>query len=273
MADIADAIKLVQATTMAGDVCRALGEDGEIPFAIIPQTHKVESLEKLAYSRYRYAPIRKQQRPVFRDSGSFCEYWVLFSDENSRCFADRDTDSFMAVLDYHYAADGAPRWCEHVATLALRKSEEWQLWRSKNGARMTQVEMAQFIEDNSIDIVDPKPTEMIDVARQLEAKIEVNFESGIRLSSGRQQLVFQEEIKASVGRGQMEVPEAFTLELPVYEGLAPARIVARFRYRIASGKLTMWYDLLRPARTERDAYAQVAGMIKTTCGQVFNGKP
>ncbi len=263
---LADAIALGKVIADPKDV-------GGIKFAIIPADHKVESLEKLQFTDYAPHPHRKKSSVVVQDVASFLEYWGLYCDENSIVFGDREKDSLVASLDYHCAGEGPARWRQHWCTLALRRSEEWKTWTEKNGTKMSQAEMAMFIEDNAPDVVQPSAATMMDVARNLEAKATVDFDSAIRLENGQTRLTYKEEIKGTYGTGQMPIPESFTLSIPVYDGHAKVNVVARLRYRLSSGKLTLWYDLLRHKAHERDAFAGVVEQVRQTCGKVLIGKP
>jgi hypothetical protein len=69
------------------------------------------------------------------------------------------------------------------------------------------------------------------------------------------------------------VPETFALGIAVFEGGDRYHVEARLRYRIADGgKMTMWYDLLRPHKVLEDALSFVWKAIEAELGmQVLNG--
>ncbi len=144
----------------------------------------------------------------------------------------------------------------------------------KNGKREAQMEFAEFIEDNAPDIVEPDSATMLEVARDLSAKTDVDFASAIRLQNGQVQFKYSEQIKGTYGSGNLDVPERFTISIPVHIGSERVGITARLRYRIASGKLTFWYDLLRADMIERNAFLAVRKAIGDTLGvTVINGAP
>lgn len=246
---------------------------GGIKFAVIPADHKVESLEKLQFTDYAPRPHRMKGSVVVHNVESFLDYWKLYSDEDSAVFGNRDNNALLACMDYHEAEGGDPRWKQHWCTLDLKLSEEWKIWNEKNGAKLSQADMATFIEDNAPDVVRPDAATMMEVARTLEAKQSADFDSAIRLDNGQTQFTYKEEIKGSFGTGKLPIPEAFAISIPVYEGQPRIEILARLRYRIVQGKLTLWYDLLRPKMHHRDAFLAVLAQVKETCGRVFIGKP
>lgn len=228
---------------------------GGLPFAVIPNDCKLQDLSALVHHE---RPQRIKGTVRVSDALSFCDYYTLFSDPNSRVFADEGGARIVAVLDYHAAGEGnAPRWCEHRVDLTLAVSREWGVWIGKSGARLSQQDFAEFLEDNTPDIIKPDAAVMLDVAKTLTAKIDVDFASAIRLNNGAVQFKYTEQVKATYGSGTVEVPESFVISVPVYRGSDPVQITARLRYRIASGKLTFWYDLLRADAAMRDAFGLV----------------
>ena len=69
------------------------------------------------------------------------------------------------------------------------------------------------------------------------------------------------------------MPEVFALGVPVFENGDRYRVEARLRYRIADGgKLTLWYDLLRPHKILEDAMRFQWKAIEAALGvTVLNG--
>ena len=229
------------------------------------------------HSQYAPTPVRISQKVEVRDAASFLAYWGLYSDANSRAFANRDTNQVVAILDYHEvgteAVEQSPRWGVHSLTLQLRYTEEWETWTKKNGEQMTQAEFAEFIEDNGPDIIEPKAAAMYEMASNLQAKREVEFAQAVQLSNGQTQFAYREEIKGTWGNGTVQVPTAFKIAIPVYEGQRAVEIMARLRYRINGGKLAMWYQLLHIDRQEREAFESIVRTLRGDGRSVFIGKP
>jgi uncharacterized protein YfdQ (DUF2303 family) len=249
---------------------------GGVNYAVIPSDSKIQSLEMFQHSDYAERPHRKKGTVKVLDAASFIEYYGLFSDEHSRVFADETKSRVLAVLDYHGTGENAPRWGQHRLTLDLRYSEEWAAWTGRNGQarKMTQVEFAEFMEDNAPDIVNPNAATMLEMARTLQAKTDVDFSSAVRLNNGQVQLKYTEQIKGTYGNGNVDIPEEFTIAIPVYVGTPRVTIRARLRYRLVSGKLFIWYDLLRPSDVERNAFIGVLDTIKDGLKvNVINGEP
>ncbi len=229
------------------------------------------------HTNFAVRPVRVTQAVEVRDAASFLAYWGLYSDANSRAFADRDHNKIVAILDYHEAANEATeqyaRWCKHQVTLQLRYTEEWETWTKKNGEQMSQADFAEFIEDNGPDIIEPKAAAMYEMASNLQAKRDVQFAQAVQLSNGQTQFAYREEINGTWGSDKLQVPTAFKILIPVYEGQKPVEIIARLRYRINGGKLAMWYQLLHVDRQEREAFESIVQTLRGDGRSVFIGKP
>ncbi len=251
-----------------------VAKEGGIPFAVIPSDCKVQPLSDLLYNEHNATPERVKGTAKVLDADSFCAYYTLFNDPNSRVFADETSDRILAVLDYHAAGEGTPRWGQHRLDLTLRHSEEWKTWTGKNAARQTQTDFAEFIESNAPDIVSPDGATMLEVARDISAKTDGDFGSAIRMANGSVQFKYSEQVKGTFGAGNLEVPEKFIIAIPVHIGSDRVQLTARLRYRINSGKLTFWYDLHRADAVERLAFATVHAKISDTLKiTIINGTP
>jgi len=229
-------------------------------FAVVPEGYSLTDLEQ-----FKDAPRRIKTRIELRSAQSFCDYVIKFAADGASVFCDLKGQTFTAVLDYH-VDDSTPAWAGHKATYTCPIDSRWKTWTGRNGKQMSQVEFAQFIEDNLPDIVHPAGTDMLTISRNLQAKKKVDFKSDQNLSNGDIQFTYNETTTGTAG--QLEIPQEFTLGIPVYEGGAPYEVKARLRYRISEGKLTMWYDLVRPERMEEDAFKETAANIKQQCSGV-----
>lgn len=242
---------------------------------IVLPNGSVQDLGDIA-EKYAATPRRKKAAPFFQDIGSFVGYWSLHERPESVIFGDADDCAFAAILDYHGSGTDTPAgWCDHRASFSLVKTPEWETWLGKNGVKnaMNQVQFAEFIEDNTPDIFKPEGTTkpdaaaMLETARELEAKGDMQFVSHVRLSDGRQQFTYNETTSATVGKGKMDVPEEFVIRLVPYVGSSAVQITARLRFRIKDGKLVFWYDLLRPHKVREDAFASALARVEQETGQ------
>ena len=230
---------------------------------------------ELIFNDHADRPERIKANVQVLDVPSFVHYYQTFGDEESGVFADEVGLRVTAVLDYHQNipdADGKARWGQHRVVLALRHSEEWLRWSGSNNKQMTQQQFAEFLEQNGMDITDPKPANIRDVAESLNATSEVEFGAGVRMNDGQVRFKYSETIKATVGAGQLAVPDRFTLTIPAFIGGERVDLGALLRFRVKEGKLTFWYTLVRPEEVVRKAFAgardQVAKALEIT---IING--
>ena len=216
--------------------------------------------------RHLEAPRRIAARASFYECASFCAYinahrrpgfTTLFG------VATETSAGFSAVIDYHgAAAAGAavPAWCEHVAGLTMQITPEWARWMNKNAQFMPQQAFAEHIEDNLLDIIDPSPAELLEVAQGLSGMKNVSFKSGRNLRDGAIKLEYVEQIEISGSTTRRDsttrVPATFRLGIVPYIGAAGVEIEARLRFRIGNdGSLSFAYVLNRPYKVIETAFA------------------
>ena len=246
-------------------------EEGAKPFVIVPEGCEVRELED-----HLQQPIRKTGTIKVRDVDSFIAVVKAQASESTVLYRTVEPAKFVAVFNDHGKVDGTgPGWGDHRAVYDCPQSPEWRAWKGADKRQMTQADFAQFIEDNLPDIVEPKAADMLEVSRTLQAKKKVNFASGIRLDNGQQQFTYEEQIDGRAGgKGQINVPEVFTIGVPVFENGPRYAVRARLRYRISdAGALTMWLDLERPHKIIEDAVAELKKTIEEATGRTtINGE-
>ena len=233
--------------------------------------------------KYADAPLRKTASVSIQDIGSFVEYWKQHEQDSSVIFGDPVACTFTAIFDYHGAGpERAAGFCQHRTGFGLVMTPEWSTWLSNNGngRKKGQQQFAEFIEDNAPDIFRPEGSKlpdaagMLETARELQAKGDMQFVSSVRLSDGKQQFTYNENSNATVGKGNMSVPEEFMIRLVPYVGAEVVQVTARLRFRIIEGKLTFWYDLLRPHKVQEEAFSAALKRVQKESGKsVFIGKP
>lgn len=266
MTDTASAVEAIEALTLRSQAPRFAAADSRIPFVIHGDDQTVTDLEKLLP-----APTRSRGTTTLRDEASFCAFVTLNKNASTIVYGNKYPPRFEAIFNDHTPA-GGPGWQDHSAVYPCPLSIEWQKWSGSDGKQMKQADFARFIEDNSIDCRAPDSATMIEISRTLEAKKKVNFASGVRLSNGENELTFEETITGTASKGKLQIPETFTIGIPVLEGGDVYEVTARLRYRIGDGTLTMWYDLVRPHKVMEDAANLLWARIEKALGvTIFNG--
>jgi uncharacterized protein YfdQ (DUF2303 family) len=230
----------------------------------------------LTGDQYRDFPRRKAGTVTVRNVASFERYYAKHSDDSSEVYADLDEATFTAVLDAHGPDD--PRWERHRLVLRLEHGLPWKTWTSRDRQWMTQMDFAEFVEDNARDVApgeEVSAADLLEVAQSFQAHTKVNFQQGTRLATGQTQLTYSETIEAKAGsRGEILIPPAFKLAIVPFEDCAPRVLGARFRYRLSNGDLRLGYFLDDPARVAREAVAEVASVLAATCEiAIMQGRP
>lgn len=268
-----------QAIQKIADMARSgmgpqMAPGANVPFVLVPLGYKAEVMPELIWNDHAPKPERIKGNVTVLDPGSFTQYYTLFNDPNSRVFADETTLKVLAVLDYHGAGEGSPRWGQHRLTLGLRQSEEWKIWAGHSNKQMTQQSFAEFLEQNSLDVTKPTPADMMEIASDLQATTEVEFGSGLRQQDGQVRFKYTEAVRATVGGGQVSVPERFTIQIPAFVGGERVPMDALLRFRVKEGKLTFWYTLVRPEEVIRNAFIEARNAIAKDLGiTIINGVP
>lgn len=253
-----------------------------VPMVLLPEGYTAHNMENLLA-----APARKKGTVVLNDAESFVAVVNDQKDQNTRLFSTIEPPTFTAVFNHTAAGTG---WGDHRAHYATPLAPEWKAWLGMDGKKTNQVDLAQFIENNLIDVVyidkdaagaaagevgSPDGATLLEVCRTLEAKKKVDFKSAIRLADGSTQFTYDEDVSGSARQGQLAVPEQFSLGIPVFENGAKYRVDVRLRYRIADGgQLTMWLELIRPHKTIEHAVKELRESIAAaTALQILNGSP
>ena len=228
--------------------------------AIVPNSHRVEDV-----TDPHLLPPRIDQRLTVDDVDSLSRYVNRFATDRSVILADYDSLSITARLDYHGANDddfeplGAGAGL-HVARLALRESEEFKRWNAMAGQLHSQAAFAEFLEENAIDLSSPAPSDMIEIARDLEAAQGINFKSGNRLQTGDRTFVYETETHV---KGDIKVPTEITLCMPLFEGEGAVLVNAAFRFRPQSDGLKMGFVWRRVEFLRREVFQQMAQKVAT----------
>lgn len=214
-------------------------------FATLPDGYGIHDLEG-----FGDIPRRARGNYTFREVASLGAYLTRYGDANAVAFADWRARTIMAVLDYH-EPNGSPAFGEHRARFVAQRTSDWDAWRAANDKPQGQVAFGRFLEENARVIVEPDAANIVEVCMNLDAVKRVTFQSAVRLSDGYRQIKYVEENDT---KGGIRVPEAFVINVAVFEGQEPQRIPIRLRYRIDEGKLAMWVTIDNLDETERLAF-------------------
>ena len=264
-----------------------------IPLAVMPQgdgRFSIASVKALV-DEYRTAPERRKGTASALTLESFIALVNRHKDGGSAIFADflDNRPSMTAVVDYH-DLENLPRYGEHRIKYVFPLSEEWQAWIGSNKRQMSQVDWAAFIENHMRDLTAPTdqetaegkmffeqqpavPTRIIALSRGLEILVEARVKDVRNLQSGEVELAFEESHKDAGGK-TLKIPGLFVISIPIFVDAEPSRFLVRLRYRKNDGKLTWFYDIVRPDLVMRERLlADLLSVRTETALPAFEGKP
>lgn len=250
----------------------ATGAPAAVTEVALPPGWKIEELdsEKLLAN-----PRRVKATFQFSDADSFTSYvnrhkkdgtvtWCTF---NPQTFAL----AFAAIIDEH--SPSAAGWRTHRATFSPDMSAEWKAWKGRNGAEKAfdQVDFAEWIEEHADDITTanglPTSLQMLTMATEFHANEDRTLKSTVRLQSGGVRLTYIADPDAGTTEA-MQMFDKFALGIPVFQGGSAWSLTARLKYRMHQGKVSFFYDLVRPDRVHEGAAKELIQQIRLAIGEV-----
>lgn len=174
-----------------------------------------------------------------------------------------------------------PRFREFRAVFSPKFSAEWETWKKQDREPFESTEeLALFIEDNLPDFAQPAGATMLEVALNFRVTQAVRYGAARRLADGHVELAYNNVVEGSGGgtefAGRMSIPEEFTLRVPILAGVNQPtyEVRARFRYRLNSGSLRLWYELIRPHKIEEAAFTDLWKKVADGTGRaILLGSP
>lgn len=193
----------------------------------------------------------------------------LYNSGGLELWASIDDRNIKAILD---GMDGLRK---HTATLALRKSREWDEWTGIDGKLLPQVDFAEFIDSHLSTIAQPDGALLLDICQTLEAHKTAQFKQQNILANGQRQFRWEEQVEATAGaKGDLTIPGELQLVLRPFQGAAGVPVTARFRYRINEGVLKIGVKLVEPDVVLEQAFDLVVTQVQDLVPvHVNHGRP
>jgi len=232
-------------------------QSGNAWFATVPPDYTLQDVTD-AIEKAQPQRNRKSGTVTVKDLTSLLIYAKdQASVSTGYIYADTDTRKFVAVFNDNRATGDKGGWRDHRCVYTAEYTPEFDRWLRNNGPAKTfsQIEFAEFIEANFVDIAGDQAQTLLDVATTLQAKTDINFSSSKRLDNGQAQLTYTESINATAGaNGSITIPKGFDLGLRLFKNGVGYKIKARLKYRLVQGGVKFWYELDRPERAIEDAF-------------------
>jgi uncharacterized protein YfdQ (DUF2303 family) len=246
--------------------------EGHRAIVFAPKTGEIKLLErdKLAAPRFLTAS------PVFNDPAGFILYVKDFQDPATRLFYRLD-GTVVAVIDHHIhrnsteplrCAQPAQRHGDHIATLKLERSPEWDIWSAASLKPFGQQAFAEFLEDQIDDIIKPDPTAIVDVARGLAVTVGATLRQATNLATGEVQFSYDETVDGKVRGSSASIPTDFQIGIRPFMGSHRYPVDCKLRYRANGSDLKLHYKALHLERITETAIGHVVELITEKTGIV-----
>lgn len=202
--------------------------DGKEPVLMVPYGYQVVTLDD------RQLPDHIRVRLEFTEIESFLSYWKAYSNEHSKVFCEKSESAicFTAVLDYHKGSD--PAHCQHIVKLTSAFSPEFKALRDLMKSSQSQSSMIEFICRWSWIITSHSDADLVEIMSNLEFTSTMKFSNKIKRLTNSFQLVSEEQHEGAsrVGSQVIELPQRFSVELPIFEGCSPTAFDVELRYKV-----------------------------------------
>lgn len=258
------------AETLAREMKQPMTLPGVIPsvtrFALPPGWSMAERDDE----KLEQTPRRKRAKVRTHDAESFVDYLARHgSGTHSTVWCEADylagKVAFTAIVNDH-GEEEDPHWRDHTAHYLPTFSQEWKAWTGMHKKTFSQAEFAAFIEEYIKDIASaeglPTGAQMLEMALAFEANQDMRFKSAIRLQNGGVQMSFVQDDDTNTLQ-KMQMFDRFAVGLPVFWNGDAYRIDARLRYRVREGKVTFWFELVRPDKVLEAATKTLIEQIRT----------
>lgn len=296
MSDDAHAIIEYAKQNVTAKIIKLPFGDTEIPFAVVPKHNGQELVSvKKFIDEYRTAPERYTGMAVAQTLESFIAYCQKFgSPVEASIFADSGyIPSIKAVLNYNTVNN--PGWKDYGIQYFFPRSQEWNFWMAKNGQKMTQDDLAAFIEDRIMDIIAPPsasktddpmnvismkleapiatPGKLLATSRGIAINVNEKVANAVSLSTGEVQITYEQSHSDKKGQ-PINVPKLFLIGIPVFLDGPLYRLAVRLRYTLSQGEITWRYDIYQPEKALLDAFKEsVIKVEKETVFPTYYGAP
>lgn len=191
-------------------------------------------------------PTRIRAHAKLLTLADFAAYVLLQrpTDANTLIFADDKSRLFKAFLDYHGQEDGDARWLDNTAEFTLLHSNTFLAWWKVCGRPMRQDAFADFLENQSPDILPGQGADMHSIAANFSALKVKTFRNARTKENGDFEITHSEESK---GDQTTTVPPEFNIAIPIWKGdneLTPITIKLRWRLGDEGVNFTMEMKLI-----------------------------
>lgn len=252
--------------------------DVSIPIALVTTPNGGSTVQVAkeildALDQRRTGPHRRSGTTRITEVDSLIAFLKRWGGPQTVVYADTAALALVAVIDDH-PEGAASAWRQHRAVYSCPRAAEWLAWTGQADKPMRQGEFGDWIEARLEDLVKadgvPAPTEMLAIARKLTVLTKGTFQRDINPVTGDSVLINKLETQT----GSTEIPRAFAIAIPCFEGGDRYQLEARLRFALQDGVPLFSFTLHRAKEIERDAFNEVRVKVGEATGMpVLAGTP
>jgi uncharacterized protein YfdQ (DUF2303 family) len=248
-------------TPEAIDLLLATGRKQQVPIYpaggdpfFIDHVGNVKDLSEFA------PPTRIKRSVTLTDVESFSVYVNTYKTAGTIIFASimDGAASFNCVLDYH--TKDKPEFCSHSAMFKTVPTPEWLTWSAANRKRMSQVDFANWIEDNLHLFVSPKDSgapsgaDLLELVKSLHGHQSASFTGSLRLNTGAYSVAYTEEVdvRGTIREAAMDLPAIIVGGFPLFHGMPAYQVEARLKTAIKDRKLEIYFETKAVSKMVRE---------------------
>ena len=259
-------------------------------------------------------PLRRQGTVTLTTLYSFEDFVLRMCQPQTVLFADAKKSTITAIFDYHdpinspdalhvgdppmaptMVSTPEPQWGQYRAVYAFPLARQWTAWMEHHKQSMTQSVLASHIEENILDVRDPAgmadgpmkdlvqqlgmrlgtQTELLRVARDMALNVSEEVRQAVNTTTGEIIVGYSQAHNPTDGKGgEIKVPNAFLIRIPVFLGGAQYEQLTRLRYVQREGRVTWSYDIYALDRVLDDAFTNACDAVALKTGSpLFYGEP
>lgn len=217
---------------------------------------------------YLPAPLRIKARRNLTRPDSFIAYVNEFKAPTLRVFCTQAkqheaTADIVAELDSHLP--GRPARIDHVAVFNLTPSLAWRAWAERHKQGLEQMDLANFLEERSADIAEPRAADILEIVQDLQANSGSQVNSVVRQGNVAK-IAFTQEATAR-GSAGVELPKKLTLSIPVFDQWPLcSELDILLRYKVAAQRITFTLVRHDPEKVVRDCLMKIVDELNEKIG-------
>jgi Uncharacterized conserved protein (DUF2303) len=252
-----------------------------------------------------HKPHRRTGTARHNTLASLIDWSNRFKGDSSILYADpnRQAPSLTCIANYHAAGaagqegDAGAAHCDHRGKYSFPLSKEWLKWMKVSDEFLSKDEMAEFIDDNAKDLLDPtqamlipdkfKPTEdweirnldiahkimgrfgqlanLIQMSREFQVHETSNLTAKTNRDTGETTFQFEEAHNDAAGR-PLKIPNLYLIAIPVFESGDLYRLTLRFKYRKRGNDLKFSLSVYDPDTAMDNAFDEAVNKAATDTG-------